>query len=396
MKAPQSSPDELSFSLVRGDPWFRFQRAIGLMPLTGLGTVRRCLAFALVTWLPLAIWAMLWRRAFPGEVAEPLLQHFGVHVRCLLATPLLLIAEVAGDLFPRRLLPYFITSGLVKENMKPQFIEIVRLAERMRDSWTAWASILALTVLSMLGSSNDSGHLHEVIWANTEGEGQSSLGFAGWWFLFVVRPFFTFLLLIWLWRLLVCIVLLWRISRLDLQLVPTHPDRLGGLGFLEDISMIFSPVVFAMSAVIASRWAHDVLYHQVQVNSLGIPLAVLVVTMLIVFLAPLAFFSRSLRRLKGHSLLDYGALVGQHGRLVRRRWILGEQITELPLLQAAELGPVIDTVGMYEVVAGIRAFPIGKRSLLAIALPVLVPMIPVWAIEIPIKEMLLKLVSALL
>ena len=42
-----------------------------------------------------------------------------------------------------------------------------------------------------------------------------------------------------------------------------------------------------------------------------------------------------------------------------------------------------------------KAPQIAKRSLLAIALPAFVPMIPVWAIEIPIKEMLLKLVSAL-
>jgi hypothetical protein len=391
----ESSPDELSFSLVRGDPWFRLQRAIGLIPSTGLGTLRRCVVFALVTWLPLAIWALLSRRAFPGEVAEPLLQHFGVHVRCLLAIPLLLIAEVAGDLFPRRLLPYFITSGLVQDETKPRFLGIIRAAERMRESWTAWGGVLGFTILFTLAGSYDSAHVHEIIWANSEGGDPSSLGFAGWWYLFVVRPIFTFLLLVWLWRLLVCAVLLWRISRLDLRLVPTHPDRLGGLGFLEDLPVIFSPVVFAMSAVIASRWGHDVLYHQAQVNSLKVPLAVFVVGLLVVILAPLAFFSRSLRRLKNQSLLEYGALVGQHGRLVRRRWIAGEAIADAPLLQAAELGPVIDTVAMYEVVAGIRVVPIGKRSLLAVALPALVPMLPVWAIEIPVKEMLMKLLGAL-
>lgn len=396
MKDLASNPDELSFSLVHGDPWFRFQRAIGLIPSSGLGILRRCMAVALVTWLPLAIWAMLWRRAFPGEVAEPLLQHFGVHVRCLLAIPLRLVAEAAGDLLPRRLMPYFITSGLVQDDAKPHFLAVIKAAEQMRDSWIAWGGVLGLTILAMLAGGYDSEHVHEIVWANSEGGTQFSLGFAGWWYLFVVRPIFTFLLLVWLWRLLVCVVLFWRISRLDLRLVPTHPDRIGGLGFLEDFPMIFSPVVFAMSAVIASRWGHDVLYHQAQVDSLKIPLAVFLFSMLIVFLAPLAFFSRSLRRLKNHSLLDYGALVGQHGRLVRRRWIAGEDIADAPLLQAAELGPVIDTVAMYEVVAGIRAVPIGKRSVLAIALPALVPMLPVWAIQIPIKEMLLKLLGALI
>jgi len=67
-----------------------------------------------------------------------------------------------------------------------------------------------------------------------------------------------------------------------------------------------------------------------------------------------------------------------------------------PLLQAAELGPVIDTVSMYEVVAGIRPTPIGKRALLAVVLPAILPMIPVFAIQIPVKEMLLKLLKALL
>jgi len=103
-----------------------------------------------------------------------------------------------------------------------------------------------------------------------------------------------------------------------------------------------------------------------------------------------------LLHLKRQGLLEYGALVGQHGRLVRRRWIAQEPVAEAPLLQAAELGPVIDTVSMYEVVAGIRPSPIGMRSVLTIVLPVLLPMIPVFAIQMPLKEMLLKLLKALL
>ena len=46
-------------------------------------------------------------------------------------------------------------------------------------------------------------------------------------------------------------------------------------------------------------------------------------------------------------------------------------------------------------VSGVRTTPIGKRSLLAIGLPALLPMIPLWAIQIPVKEMLLTLLKAL-
>jgi hypothetical protein len=395
MSQMESRADDLSFSLVRGDPWFRVQRAIGLIPSTGLGIARRCLVFVLVTWLPIAIWALFWQRAFTGEVEEPLLRHFGVQVRCLVAIPLFIIAELAGDLIPQRIIAYFVNSGLVADEVRPRFVQIVRAAERLRDAWPAWAGMLAATLL-FVTAERDPGHMHELIWASGGSAGSAWLGFGSWWFLFVVRPVFLMLLLAWVWRLVVYAVLLWRISHMPLQLVPTHPDRAGGLGFLEEMTFVFSPVVFAMSAVIASRWGHEVLYHDEDVHSLMIPLALFVLAMLVLYLGPLALFFRSLLPLKREGLLEYGALVGQHGRLVRKRWIAREPVVESPLLQAAELGPVIDTVSMYEVVAGIRPTPIGKRALLAIVLPALLPMIPVFAIQIPVKDMLLKLLTTLI
>lgn len=178
--------------------------------------------------------------------------------------------------------------------------------------------------------------------------------------------------------------------------MPTHPDGAGGLGFLQDVPIIFSLVVFAMSVVMVSRWEHDVLYHGAQSTSFNILRAVFVAMMFLLFLSPLTFFSRGLRRLKQHSLLDYGALVGQHGRFVQRRWIFGNDIKNAALLQAPELGPVSDTVAMYKVVEDIRIILIGKRSLLAIGLPALLPMLPLWAIDIPLKELVMKLLEALI
>lgn len=391
----QSNTDELTFSLVRGDPWFHLQRAVGLIPASGLGIVRRCLVFALVTWLPLAIWALYWRRVFPGEIPEPLLQHFGVHVRCLLAIPLLVIAEIAGNLIPQDFVRYFVTSGLVQDAERSRFVQILRSTERLRDAWPAWAAILVIVLLNTI-ITRDTTHLHELVWAREGGADSIGFGFAGWWFLYVLRPVFATLLLVWLWRLVVCVVLLWRISRLDLHLVPTHPDRAGGLGFLEDFPIIFSPVIFASSAVLASRWGHDVFYHEVDVYSFAIPLAVYVSAMLILFLGPLVMFTRRLHHFKRRGVREYGTLVGQHGRLVRRRWISHEQVPEAPLLQAAELGPVIDTVSMYEVVEQIRPAPIGKQALLAVLLPSLIPMLPVVAIQVPLKEILMGLLKTLI
>jgi hypothetical protein len=64
----------------------------------------------------------------------------------------------------------------------------------------------------------------------------------------------------------------------------------------------------------------------------------------ILCLAPLTVFIPKLAAAKRRALLEYGALVGHYGRLVRRRWILREPIDEQPLLQAPEIGPVVETL----------------------------------------------------
>lgn len=386
--APRDEADGLALSLVRGDALLRLQRAVGLVPAEGLGVGRRALFFAAFTWLPIAVWALLAGRVFPGAAAEPLFQHFGVHVRCLVAIPLFILAEGVGHGLTTRLVPYFLQSGLVGD--RARFVEIVRGVARLRDATLPWIAILALVLAGALLSTAPR-ETHEVIWA----EGGPRLGFGGFWFLYVARPIYLALLLGWLWRLVLLSVLFVRLGALGLDVVPTHPDGAGGLGFLEGIPTMFSPVVFAASAVIASRFGHEVLYHGVHVQSLRLPMLGFGLLVLVIFLSPLLVWARPLGAIKRRALLDYGVLVGRHGRLVRRRWILREPVEDDALLGAPEIGPVADTLALYEAVRKLRTVPISRASLLAIALPALVPMLPVVAIEIPIRELLLKILSTL-
>jgi hypothetical protein len=393
-----SHSHDVNFSLVQGGPPYRIQRKLGLIPRRGLGIPRRVIFFVCLTWVPIMVWAIVNERVYAGVVAEPLLQHFGVHVRCLLVLPLLIAAEAVAEGISRRSVPYFVTSGLISEATKPRFVEVLQQAVRLRDSWVAAAAMAVLAVLLAWRFTGTGGALYEdaLSWAVSRETGQIRLGFGDWWFLFVVRPVFTFFLLYWVWRLIVATVLFWRIAHLDLRLVPTHPDRAAGLGFLGRVPFAFSPVVLAMSAVIASHWAHQILYHGAHVTDFKFPLALFVAVILVMFLGPFLLFAPLLGQLKRRSLLEYGALVGEHGRLVRRRWIGGEALESEALLEAPELGPVADTVSMYEAVERIRPVPLGTQSVVAIVAPALLPMIPVTAIEVPLKDTLLKLLGVLI
>jgi hypothetical protein len=125
------------------------------------------------------------------------------------------------------------------------------------------------------------------------------------------------------------------------------------------------------------------------------PMIAFGVVALVLFLAPLVAWRGALVAAKKRAELEYGALVGEHGRLVRRRWILREPLADDALLGAQEIGPVADTLPLYEAVRRMRTIPLGRRSLLAILVPAALPLLAVLAIEVPVKDLLLGLLKTL-
>ncbi len=393
MTTPPADPS-LEVSLV-DDVALRLQRQVGLVPERGLGVVRRAVFFAVLTWLPLAAWALYAGRILPGTVDEPLLVHFGVHVRFLLAVPALILGEAVAHRLSTRLIPYFLTSGVVPPSQRGAFVRAVASVTRLRDRTLPWVLIAVLVIgwtIVQPFATSEAGH--EAKWASTAESG--GLGFGGWWFMYVSRPIFGALLAAWLWRLALVFVLLKRVARLELSIVPTHSDGAGGLGFVKDMPKAFSLMAFAVSAVVSSRLAHDVIYHDVSLQSLQAVLVGFVVLVVVICIAPLFALVAPLAAAKRRALLEYGALVGQHGRLVRQRWILGETLADDSLLQAQEIGPVADTVGLYEAVVRMKPLPFGKSTLLGIAVPTLIPIVALLSTQFPIKEVLKKIVGALL
>ena len=121
-----------------------------------------------------------------------------------------------------------------------------------------------------------------------------------------------------------------------------------------------------------------------------------VVLVVAICVAPLLALAGPLAAAKRRALLEYGALVGKHGRQVRQRWILGEAPADDALLQAPEIGPVADTLALYDAVRRMRPVPFGKTTLVAIAVPTLIPILVLISTQVPIKEVLKKIAGALL
>jgi hypothetical protein len=215
------------------------------------------------------------------------------------------------------------------------------------------------------------------------------------WFAYVVRPIFLALLLGWLWRIVLLVALFVRLARLNLSFVPSHPDRCGGVGFIEGLPVAFAPVSLALSAMLASRWAHGIVYHSQAVTSFKLPAIAFTVVWSLLLLTPLLPMLPTLFRAKRAALPSYAAMVAEQGRATRRRWIDGTSKTE-GLLEPEGIGVMADAATMYGQVRSMRVLPIGKQSLVAILLPIAVPMLIVAALQVPIKTVLIGLVKALM
>ena len=368
--------------------WFRWLR---IVPAGELGTGRRAVLLALLTWVPIVAWAAIAGRLLQVDAGEPLLQHYGVHVRCLLAIPLLVLAEAALHRAAQPLAAQFVSSGIVGADQRAGFDLAIRQVRRLRDASLPWVFVLGGALAWSLVD-------HPIVqddalaWAV---DAKGALGFGGWWFTYVVRPIFLALVLSWLWRMLLVAYWFWRVGRLGLSLVPTHPDRTGGLAFVEKVPGAFALVTFALSAVIASRWAHEVAHHDAALRSFMQPALAFVVLWTLFALLPLLALVPALAGARGRAIPAYAALVGEQGRLVHGRWILRENVGEPPILDAPEIGPVADAAAMYDAVKRMRVVPIGKGALVKILVPIVLPMIVVAALQIPLKQLLLTVVKAL-
>lgn len=384
--------DEAEFSLLRGGAVYELQRRLGLIPARGDGALRRIVCFVALTWLPVALGALATGRAFGSAVPEPLLSHYGIHARLLIAVPLFVVAEQVAEGVVPRLIAQFFRSGLVSQELEPAFRDALGAVARLRDSRLA-----ALVALGAVASSVIAGFApaanHEIAWAAAGGPVATA---AGRWYLFVSRPFFAAFAALWLWRVALLFALFRRIARLELRLVAGHPDRSAGIGFLDLLPLVLVPVVLGLGTVLAGFVAHEVVHHGGEPRALQEIVAAWLALSLALFLLPLLPFVRPLVKLRRRALLHYGALVGRQRRQFERRWVERDpRSADEAAVGVQDISVAADANDVHQVVEEMRPFPLGVRDLVPLAVASLLPFVPVAVIDVPLKNLMLRILSAL-
>ena len=264
-----------------------------------------------LAWLPMVPLTMLSGR-FTSGVREPFLYDYEVHTKLLFSLPLMILAEMAVYVRTRSVPAQLIERQIITDSVCFAFNKVISSAMRLRDSVSAEIALLFLAVLAGYYIWPDASGPGLDTWYVTVTHSALHRTLAGWWYAFVSVPLFQFVLLRWYYRIFIWCRFLFQVSRLDLNLVPLHPDRCCALGFLDTATAGFAPLLMANSSLAAGFIAAHIKRDGASFLDYKFELIGMVAFLLLIFLGPLCVFIPKLNHAKVTGLETYGCLESRY------------------------------------------------------------------------------------
>ena len=377
------------FSLVLGGPLFQLWRRTHLAGDALQMLRRRVLVLTVLSWVPLLLLSVAEGRAWGPRVDLPFLHDLELHVRLLLALPLLIVAEVVVHQLMRPMVQQFVKGGLVPDASRSRFDAAVRSALGLRNSIPAELLLIAFVAVVGVGFTwRTHAALGVASWAGVAAGGRWQPSLAGWWLACVSLPLFQFLVLRWYLRLFIWARFLWQVSRIDLKLVPTHPDRCGGLAFLAPVSQMFAPLLLAQGALLAGMMADRIFYAGARLPEFRLELVELVAVMLVAVLGPLLVFAPRLAAVKLAGVREYGALGQRYACAFDQKWLRGGAPADEPLIGSGDIQSLADLAYSVEQVQGMRLAPFTLQTVLHLAVVTLLPVAPLMLTMFSLNDLL--------
>jgi hypothetical protein len=379
-----------SFSLVLGGPLFQLLRKAHLEGGALELLHRRIIASVLLAWVPLLLLSAL--KTTAGSVGRiSFLHDIEVHARFLVALPILIGAELLVHVRIRPVVRRFIEWRIVLPGDLPAFRKAIESALKIRNSVSVELALLAMVYTVGLLVWNGRTELGLVTWYALPGS-RWNLTSAGYWYVFVSLPLFQFILLRWYMRLVIWFRFLWQVNRIELNLLPTHPDRCAGLSFIGKSSYAYAPVLFAQGVILAGIVADRVLYRGEALASFKFQIGGFIVFFVAVVLGPLLMFTPRMAQTRRKGLAEYGLFAERYVESFDQKWIRGS-VPEAELLGTGDIQSLADLGNGYQIVREMRVVPFGLQDISRLAIATAAPLAPLLLTIFSFEELIVRLVN---
>ena len=404
MTAPLSSPSAPAddpadrttrdFSMVLGGPLYQlFLRARIIRPPLDL-LRRRMVVISLLAWLPLLILSLIDGRAW-GGTKVPFLWDVSVYARFLVSLPLLILAEWLVHIRFRPMIEQFLARDIIRPAEREKFARIVESSRRLRNSVVAEVILLIVVFTGGQFLWRNQGALHVSAWYGDQTAEGLRLTMAGMCYAFWSLPVYQFILFRWYFRVFIWTRFLWKVSKLKLNLVPTHPDCAGGLGFLAGSAHAMMPLLFAQGATVAGVIANRIFFQGARLPQFKIEILILVLFCVVLALGPLLVFIPVLMRCQRIGNREYGQLASRYVGDFDKKWLRGGADPN-EMLGTGDIQSLADLNNSFDVIRSMQPLPFGKGLVLRVALMSALPLAPLVLTVIPFEELIDRLFKMVL
>lgn len=346
----------------------------------------RIFVLILIGWVPLVILTTISGHLLGQTLKVPFLRDPEANSRFLIALPLLELAEVFLVMSLGVQVRQLFSSGIVRQEQ----VRVDTILQTIQ-KWHRWPlSELVLFLIALATSVALRLVIMKATGSSWERQG-GAITLAGWWYMLVSLPMLYFLLLRAVWVFLLWTAFLTRLSYLDLQLISSHPDHAGGLGFLGWGLAAFTPTIIAFSTVMSGGFAYEIYHRGETLDSLKYHLIVYVILITAVMHLPVIPFAGHLSRCRFRGLLDFSNLVIRHDRAFEEKWIQSQSKNQEKILGSQDTQSLAGIAEGYEHIQEMRFIPWDSKAVMTIAIAAAIPMLPLIGTEIPFRDIVMKL-----
>jgi hypothetical protein len=326
---------------------------------------------------------------------ESLLLDVSAYARYLVAAPLFVLASAVYVPQLDASVQQLLRARLLCDRDRPRLLALMYSTQALLTSrWTevalvAFAYVATLTLSPMVYQTG------VTTWVAPSKAGWRQVSIAGWWCTLVSQPIFMGFVGAWLWRVLLWARMLSHLAWMDLQLVASHPDRLGGLRFLLIPLRGFTLLAFAIGAVGAGGAAEGLIFDGRSFGDYRYAIAVQAITVLVLFAGPFLLLMKPIVALQARGTLLYGRLATELGHEFEGRWSGGRRTIDQDALGVQDFSATTDLYSVAANVREINPFVLDVRMILALAIATLLPYLPLVFVVMPLDEVVRLAVKAL-
>src|SRR6185436_4892585 len=361
-----ASESPQSFSVL-GGPLHRAGRRLGLVR----GETNTVMLGLVLGWGP---WLLILSLALIEGITDRMLSMalVAAHARLLLVIPLIFISETWVTPRMAACVATIARYGVVSADDRPALDAEVSRTRRWANWW--WPEVVCLILAVLLDVTGS--RLQTYGESSTYDPARDSLSFLV--YVHVGLLVFRFLVFRTVWKLALWGWFLWRVSRLDLHLIPGHPDRAGGLGSLEGVHERFTPLVVAFSVLECASFAESISAGRLAATALYPSLSLLLLFDAALFLSPLLVFTDKLWDGRTKGVGRYMGLATRYVTEFEAKWLRDDIPTDAPLLGSPDLQSLADLANAVSVVKGTRWVTIGPRLLTVMTVALVGPLMPLF------------------